>query len=387
MALHESDEVCKVGEFGNPGNCQNCPTGKYAPEKNMLESTIVCVDNSEFSRNGDFTPSRLGAQQDVLQTISRAKMRQNPENNVGLLAVGGSKPRLVNTLTSDTNNLLTGFATIVHDGEKNNFSTSLRIAHLSLKHRTSKNYRQRIVIMVCSPLQETEQELVKLAKKLKKENVNVDIVNFGEDEQNVELLAKFIEVLNGKNQDPQCNLVNVPAGSNLNDGVRLSKICGNENAGGAGGMDVGGGMGGEEDWMDDPNMDPDLALALRVSLEESRARQQQEAQASQPNVPSTIQESSATQQEANDTTTVQNNEEALNAMDNDDEMLMQALQMSLADGANNEESAATAAAEPAAAEEEEIDYANMTEEQQIEYALKMSLQQDENNDDKDDMQE
>ena len=60
----------------------------------------------------------------------------------------------------------------------------------------------------------------------------------------------------------------------------MSRICGQEpaaagGAGGAGGMDDGG-----MDWMDDPNMDPDLALALRVSLEESRARQQQEAQQS-----------------------------------------------------------------------------------------------------------
>ena len=107
----------------------------------MLESTIVCVDNSEYSRNGDFTPSRLGAQQDVLNTISRTKMRQNPENNVGLLAIGGAKPRLVNTLTGEINNLLTGFATIIPEGEQNNFSTSLRIAHLALKHRISKNYR------------------------------------------------------------------------------------------------------------------------------------------------------------------------------------------------------------------------------------------------------
>lgn len=251
----------------------------------MLESTIVCVDNSEYSRNGDFTPSRLGAQQDVLNTISRTKMRQNPENNVGLLAIGGSKPRLVNTLTGEINNLLTGFATIIPEGEQNNFSTSLRIAHLALKHRISKNYRQRIVIMVCSPLQETAQDLVKLAKKLKKENVNVDIINFGEDEVNVELLAKFIETLNGKSTEPQCNLVNVPAGGNLNDACRQSRICGQEQGsganagGGAGGMDDGG-----ENWMDDPNMDPDLALALRVSLEESRARQQEEAQASGPNV-------------------------------------------------------------------------------------------------------
>ena len=29
----------------------------------VLESTIICVDNSQFMRNGDFHPTRLQAQQ------------------------------------------------------------------------------------------------------------------------------------------------------------------------------------------------------------------------------------------------------------------------------------------------------------------------------------
>ena len=32
-------------------------------EKMGLESTIICVDNSEFMRNGDYLPTRLQAQQ------------------------------------------------------------------------------------------------------------------------------------------------------------------------------------------------------------------------------------------------------------------------------------------------------------------------------------
>ena len=82
------------------------------------------------------------------------------------LAFGGSKPRLINTLTPDTNTILSGFAGLTHDGNENNFGTGLRTAHLALKHRQSKNHRQRIVVFLCSPLKETEQELVKLAKKL-----------------------------------------------------------------------------------------------------------------------------------------------------------------------------------------------------------------------------
>ena len=51
---------------------------------------------------------------------------------------------------------------------------------LALKHRQGKNHRTRIVVFIGSPVEEEEKDLVKLAKRLKKEKVNVDIVNFGE---------------------------------------------------------------------------------------------------------------------------------------------------------------------------------------------------------------
>lgn len=39
----------------------------------------------------------------------------------------------------------------------------------------------RIVAFVGSPVEQDEKEAVKVAKRLKKEKVNVDIVSFGED--------------------------------------------------------------------------------------------------------------------------------------------------------------------------------------------------------------
>lgn len=56
----------------------------------------------------------------------------------------------------------------------------------------------RIVVFVGSPVAAEEKELVKLAKKLKKEKVNVDIISFGEDGINNEVLTTFINTLNGK---------------------------------------------------------------------------------------------------------------------------------------------------------------------------------------------
>lgn len=56
----------------------------------------------------------------------------------------------------------------------------------------------RIVAFVGSPVAAEEKELVKLAKKLKKEKVNVDVISFGEDTVNNEVLTSFVNTLNGK---------------------------------------------------------------------------------------------------------------------------------------------------------------------------------------------
>lgn len=56
----------------------------------------------------------------------------------------------------------------------------------------------RIVCFVGSPVASEEKELVKLAKKLKKEKVNVDVISFGEDLDNSEVLTTFVNTLNGK---------------------------------------------------------------------------------------------------------------------------------------------------------------------------------------------
>lgn len=65
-----------------------------------------------------------------------------------------------------------------------------------LKHRQNKNQHQRIVSFVGSPIKESGEDLVKLGKKLKKNNIAVDIVNFGEEAENVEKLESFIKAVN-----------------------------------------------------------------------------------------------------------------------------------------------------------------------------------------------
>lgn len=61
--------------------------------------------------------------------------------------------------------------------------TAIAVAQLALKHRENKNLRQRIIVFVASPLEgqaADEKAMVKLAKKLKKNNVAIDIICFGD---------------------------------------------------------------------------------------------------------------------------------------------------------------------------------------------------------------
>jgi 26S proteasome regulatory subunit N10 len=82
-------------------------------------------------------------------------------------------------------------------GGASDLSRAISIAQLALKHRENKNQRQRIIVFVASPLDQDEKSMVKLAKKLKKNNVAVDVVAFGdgleEGEPGTSVLKTFIE--------------------------------------------------------------------------------------------------------------------------------------------------------------------------------------------------
>ncbi|KAB2009514.1 hypothetical protein ERO13_D10G154650v2 [Gossypium hirsutum] len=91
---------------------------------------MICIDNSEWMRNGDCSLSRFQAQVDAVSLICGAK-------------------------------------------------TQLKLA---LKHRQNKNQQQRIIVFAGSPIKHEKRALEMIGKKLKKNSVALDIVDFGEDE-------------------------------------------------------------------------------------------------------------------------------------------------------------------------------------------------------------
>ncbi|RHZ73107.1 hypothetical protein CDV55_107942 [Aspergillus turcosus] len=236
-----------------------------------LEATMIIVDNSESSRNGDYTSTRWQAQVDAVSVIHSAKMRAHPQSAVGLMSMGGKGPEVLSTFTSDFGSILAGLhRTKIHGTA--HLSSSIQVAGLALKHRSEKSQRQRIIVFSCSPIEEDEKTLVKLAKKMKKNNVSIDVIAFGDLESDqTKKLEAFVENVKGGDGS---NLAIIPPGPNLlSEELQATPILGGE--AGVGGAGAEGGDGGFN-FEDAAENDPELAFALRLSLEEEKNRQEKE---------------------------------------------------------------------------------------------------------------
>lgn len=321
----------------------------------VLEAAIVCLDNSEFMRNGDFVPTRFESQREAASMLCDAKLQSNAESTVGLMSMA-NKREVLATLTTDYRKILNKLHK-VNIGGSIDFTNSMQIAYLALKHRQAKNHAQRIIVFVGSPLSETPEMLKKLGSWLKKNSVSVDLINFGESEENEAKLEVFI---NSVNKEDSSHLVTVPpgSGSSLLDALIGSPVLGGAN-----------GENNLNEFGIDPNLDPELAMALRISMEEAMQRQQQSG-AGEP--------AAAEAQQAMET-------------DDMDDELRAALALSLGDTpaenppaeSNNTDAAAAAApvaaaALPAAPSEGGMvemppNFDSMTEEEQMEWAIRLSM--------------
>merc|ERR1712154_215595 len=120
------------------------------------------------------------------------------------------------------------------------------------------------------------------------------IVNFGESEENTDLLTRFVDAVKANDNS---NLVTIEPGKLLSDVLISTPIFSqsgqqiSEYGGLGGGNDAdlnaairasqqesgGGAVNGGDFGGIDPNTDPELAMALRMSMEEERQRQEAEA--------------------------------------------------------------------------------------------------------------
>ncbi len=118
---------------------------------------------------------------------------------------------------------------------------------------------------------------------MKKTGISIDIIAFGElsDDTTRKLQAFSDNVQSAEGS----HLATVPPSANLlSDSLVTTPILGGDgtsNAGGPSGSggDAGAGGGNDFEFGVDPSVDPELALALRMSFEEEKARQEKEKKA------------------------------------------------------------------------------------------------------------
>jgi 26S proteasome regulatory subunit N10 len=248
-----------------------------------LESCMILLDCSQFMRNGDYFPTRLEAQQDAANLLIGAKTQSHAESTVGVSA--GTE--LLVSPSDDIGKILGAVHRVrMVPSDKSDICASVAVASLALKHRRNKNGAQRIVLFVGTPVATDVKSLQKAGRQLKKNNVAIDVVALGELEANEALLQELVDAANGRGEDAErtCHLVCIPAGVLPSDVLASSPILASSGGAFAAAAAAGGfGTDSNNDGFDfggiDPNMDPELAMALRVSMEEERARQERAAAA------------------------------------------------------------------------------------------------------------
>lgn len=246
------------------------------------------------------------------------------------------------TPTSDLDKILACMHGLDIGGEMN-LAAGIQIAQLALKHRQNKKQQQRIIVFVGGPVKYDKKVLEMIGRKLKKNSVALDVVNFGEeDDDKTEKLQALVSAVNNNDSS---HIVHVPAGANaLSDVLISTPIFTGDGEGGSGfaaaaAAAAAGGVSGF-DFDVDPNVDPELALALRVSMEEERARQEEAAkkaaeEGTQSEKPG---EQASTSQDVTMAGTAapsaaETENKAVDLMDDENALLQQALAMSMDDPA------------------------------------------------------
>jgi len=184
------------------------------------------------------------------------------------------------TLTNDISKILGSFKDIKLSGECD-FITACNIAMLVLKHRQNKNQKQRILMFVASPIKHKNDDLVLLGKKLKKNNIALDIISMGNVDTNREAVNLLVNTVNNSENS---HLLEVGVDQFVVDSLFTSPIL-NDN------MDFGGNNEQQPVSNNPGNTNPpaqqqqggglsqferDINLAIQQSMEEEERRRKAE---------------------------------------------------------------------------------------------------------------
>lgn len=198
---------------------------------------MVIVDNSMYSINRDYSKERLQCQIDAIKEIAENRLIDSTESTIGVMTLGRSTTIKIVSPTSNRNTIYSYLHSIERDEDVHGGNAML-ISRMALKYRT--NPGQSVLLFLGSPLDDDNlMHTIESVEGTLNSRISVGVVLFGEAVQYYSLFKSTIE----ESTDFTC--VAVQKTDSFMDGVSTAL----------------------RETMQE--IDPELELAIRRSLEES----------------------------------------------------------------------------------------------------------------------
>ena len=126
-------------------------------------------------------------------------------------------------------------------------------------------------MFVGSPIKHSEEELLAIGKKLKRNSIGINIISYGATEQNNDKLDKFINAVNNNNNS---NMISVQPGFVIVDALFSSSLMGAEQPDQIMSDNISGGnqQGQGGNVVPQSQFDRDMQRAFELSNEEEKKR-------------------------------------------------------------------------------------------------------------------
>ena len=202
------------------------------------------------------------AQQEAINDFMLHKLQSNPENDIGLMSIGGTRPNVVVPLCREQMTLQKKLFALQCTGSVDPY-TALRIGALMLKNRQEKHHSKRVVLFFGSQLNATKtanssKRLTTLGQNFRKTNISLDLIIFGSQDE-IKFGTEFFEPLK-KILGDNCQLSTAISGTSLSSLLLpIDTVQHTSNA-------VILPQNGEDD--------PELAYAIQLSLQDYQQQKQ-----------------------------------------------------------------------------------------------------------------
>ncbi|GKD36741.1 26S proteasome non-ATPase regulatory subunit 4, partial [Tanacetum coccineum] len=166
----------------------------FAARRETNAAIMICIDDSKWMLK---RPLALQAQADAFYLICAARLQSNPENNVGVLTLAGNNARVLCLPTTDDAGIDIRCCSNGIWGNPN-LEDGIMAAEMALKPFQNEN-QLRILLFIGGPVKDTKKRLEMIGKRLKENNVAVDVVSLGKQRQERwEKLEAFVAAVNNK---------------------------------------------------------------------------------------------------------------------------------------------------------------------------------------------